>query len=304
MIGPLSARIKRMILFSASSLALLAASNAPALAQNDNTSHAPPAAALPQPPAATPPPSSPTTTQAPQQESATPAPQQSASASDAKAGYRRQCLARDPRGCAGRTATAPHAAASGRGQSSACANAGAGGSEAEPGLRYGSAEHSGSPWGRNLPVEPAGDRGAPAGREHQSRQGAIAGSGRNARLRRKRRSACAQRARQYSISHQRHSASRRRRGLRPDSRYRDRRQPCPDHRRVAGPVRLAHVRCRRHPDQNGCIQQQRQRQPLWRQSSNHHALFRIRRHGRTDPVFRDRAVPAEQSGIGESDARE
>ena len=73
MIGSRPARIKRMILFSASSLALLAASNAPALAQNDNTSPAPPAAALPQPPAATPPPSSPTTAQSPREESAAPA---------------------------------------------------------------------------------------------------------------------------------------------------------------------------------------------------------------------------------------
>src|SRR5882672_4977309 len=76
MVGSLSSRARRRILYSASSLALLAVSNAPALAQNDNTSQAPPAAATPQPPAATPAPSSPTTTQAPQEESITPAPQQ------------------------------------------------------------------------------------------------------------------------------------------------------------------------------------------------------------------------------------
>ena len=70
MIGPQSSLVRRRILLSASSLALLAASNAPAPAQNDNTSQAPPAAA------ATPARASPTTTPAPQQESATPAPQQ------------------------------------------------------------------------------------------------------------------------------------------------------------------------------------------------------------------------------------
>src|SRR5450755_877771 len=76
MIGSQSSRVRRTILLSASSLALLAASNAPALAQNDNTSQTPPAAAAPQPPAVTPAPAAPATTPAPQQESATPAPQQ------------------------------------------------------------------------------------------------------------------------------------------------------------------------------------------------------------------------------------
>ena len=73
MIGSLSSRGRRRILFSASSLALLAASYTPALAQNDDTSQPPPAAAVPQPPAATPPTSSPTPTQAPQEESTAPA---------------------------------------------------------------------------------------------------------------------------------------------------------------------------------------------------------------------------------------
>src|SRR5450631_2215839 len=76
MIGSQSSRVRRRILLSASSLALLAASNAPALAQNDNTSQTPPAAAAPQPPAVTPAPAAPATAPAPQQESATPAPQQ------------------------------------------------------------------------------------------------------------------------------------------------------------------------------------------------------------------------------------
>jgi outer membrane receptor protein involved in Fe transport len=71
MIGPQSSRVKRRILFSASSLALLAASSAPILAQNDKTLPAPP-----QPPAVAPAPASPTETPEPQQESATPAPQQ------------------------------------------------------------------------------------------------------------------------------------------------------------------------------------------------------------------------------------
>src|SRR5664279_1118499 len=70
MIGPQSSLVRRRILLSASSLALLAASNAPAPAQNDNTSQAPPAAA------ATPARASPTATPEPQQQSATPAPQQ------------------------------------------------------------------------------------------------------------------------------------------------------------------------------------------------------------------------------------
>jgi outer membrane receptor protein involved in Fe transport len=70
MIGSQSSRVRRRILLSASSLALLAASNAPAPAQNDNTSQAPPAAA------ATPAPAAPTTSPAPPQESATPAPQE------------------------------------------------------------------------------------------------------------------------------------------------------------------------------------------------------------------------------------
>ena len=75
MISRPSSRVKRRILFSASSLALLAASNAPALAQNDNTSQAPPAAVVPQPPAVAPAPASPTEIREPRQESATPAPQ-------------------------------------------------------------------------------------------------------------------------------------------------------------------------------------------------------------------------------------
>jgi outer membrane receptor protein involved in Fe transport len=60
-----SLRITRRILCSASSLALLTASDAPVLAQNDTTSP-PPSAAAPQPPTATPAP----------QDSATPIPQQ------------------------------------------------------------------------------------------------------------------------------------------------------------------------------------------------------------------------------------
>jgi outer membrane receptor protein involved in Fe transport len=70
MIGPQSLRVRRRILLSASSLALLAASNAPTFAQNDNTSEVPPAAA------ATPAPVAPTTSPPPPQESATPAPQE------------------------------------------------------------------------------------------------------------------------------------------------------------------------------------------------------------------------------------
>ena len=93
MIGPRSSRAKRRILFSASSLALLAASNVPALAQNDNTSHAPPAAAVPQPPAVAPAPV------VSNREPSAPAgerhacPATTARASDARAGHRRQCLA-------------------------------------------------------------------------------------------------------------------------------------------------------------------------------------------------------------------
>jgi len=62
----LSARFRRNLLLSASSLVLVAASGTPVLAQTENASPTPPAAAAPQPPAATPAP----------QESATPVPQQ------------------------------------------------------------------------------------------------------------------------------------------------------------------------------------------------------------------------------------
>ena len=63
-----SSRVKRKLLLSASSLALLAASSAPILAQNDKTSPAPPTAVVPQSPAVTPAPSSPTAIPEPQQE--------------------------------------------------------------------------------------------------------------------------------------------------------------------------------------------------------------------------------------------
>src|SRR6476659_10152375 len=62
----LSARFGRNLLVSASSLVFVEASGSPVLAQTENTSPTPPAAAAPQPPAATPAP----------QESATPVPQQ------------------------------------------------------------------------------------------------------------------------------------------------------------------------------------------------------------------------------------
>jgi outer membrane receptor protein involved in Fe transport len=62
----LSARFRRNLLLSASSLVLVEASGTPVLAQTENASPTPPAAAAPQPPAATPAP----------QESATPVPQQ------------------------------------------------------------------------------------------------------------------------------------------------------------------------------------------------------------------------------------
>jgi outer membrane receptor protein involved in Fe transport len=70
MIGSKPSRFNGKILFSASSLALLAASSAPILAQNDTLSPES------QPPAVAPVPTSPTATPEPQQESATPAPQQ------------------------------------------------------------------------------------------------------------------------------------------------------------------------------------------------------------------------------------
>ena len=43
-----------------------------------------------------------------------------------------------------------------------------------------------------------------------------------------------------------------------------------DHRRAAGTIRPAHRRRARHPDQGGRLQQQRQRQRLWRQPRQHH----------------------------------
>ena len=126
--------------------------------------------------------------------------------------------------------------------------------------------------------------------------------GRHAGLSRERRTACPQRARQYSISHQRHHAARRRRRLRANPRHRHRRQPCPAYRRAARAIWLAHGRRAGHPDQGRRLQQQRQRQCLWRQPRHHHAEFRIWRHGRTDPVFRVRALFPKQSGNRKSDA--
>ncbi len=82
--------------------------------------------------------------------------------------------------------------------------------------------------------------------------------------------ACAQRARQPSIPHQRHHAARWRRRLRTNHRHRHRRQPGLDHRRAAGAIRLAHRGRPRHPDQGRRLQQQRQRQRLWRQPRHHH----------------------------------
>ncbi len=44
---------------------------------------------------------------------------------------------------------------------------------------------------------------------------------------------------------------------------------------------------------SGRLQQLRKRQRLWRQPRHDHAEFRVWRHGRTDPVFRVRALSAE-----------
>ncbi|WP_063615475.1 TonB-dependent receptor [Bradyrhizobium sp. Tv2a-2] len=71
--GLFSSSMRQGALISVSSLALLAAMDAAALAQSDNSSQPPPAAAAPQPPAATP---APEATPAPQQ-NATPAPESS-----------------------------------------------------------------------------------------------------------------------------------------------------------------------------------------------------------------------------------
>ena len=72
-----------------------------------------------------------------------------------------------------------------------------------------------------------GDRGAAARRQYDARQGVVADPGRIAELGRQRRTACAQRARQPSVPHQRHHAPRRRRRFRPNPRHRHRRQSCP-----------------------------------------------------------------------------
>ena len=145
-------------------------------------------------------------------------------------------------------------------------------------------------------------RSAAAGHQHHARQGAAAGPRRIAGFGRQRRTACAQRARQSSIPHQRHHAARRRRRVRADPRHRHRRQPGADHRRAAGAIRPAHRGRARHPDQGGRLQQLRQRQRLWRQPRHHHAEFRIWRHGRTNPVFRVRALFRQQSRHRKSDA--
>ncbi len=119
-----------------------------------------------------------------------------------------------------------------------------------------------------------------------------------------RRTACPQRARQLAISHQRHHAARRRRRFRANPRYRHRRQPGAFDRRAAGAVRPAHRGRARHPDQDGRLQQLRQRQRLWRQPRHDHDLARIWRHGRTNPVFRVRALFRQQSGDRKSDTFE
>jgi outer membrane receptor protein involved in Fe transport len=69
-------QLRRTALLSASSLVLLAASGAPTLAQNENTSQTPPGAAAPQPPAASP--ESPPASEPPPQQGVTPAPAQQA----------------------------------------------------------------------------------------------------------------------------------------------------------------------------------------------------------------------------------
>ena len=116
-------------------------------------------------------------------------------------------------------------------------------------------QHSGARRRQRLSGQPTGHRGAAAGQQHAAGQGAVAGSRRNAGFRRQRRTACAQRARQPSISHQRHHAARRRRRLRADPRHRHRRQPGAAYRRAAGAIWLAHRGRARHPDQGGRLQQ-------------------------------------------------
>ena len=72
-------------------------------------------------------------------------------------------------------------------------------------------------------------------------------------------------------------------------------------RRAARAIRPAHGRRAGHPDQDGRLQQFRQRQRLWRQPRHDHAELRIWRHRRADPVFRVGPLSAEQSRHRESD---
>ena len=78
-------------------------------------------------------------------------------------------------------------------------------------IRRGPPQHPGAGRRQLIPGQPSGDRGAAAGHQHAARQGAVAGAGRVAGFGRQRRTACAQRARQRAIPHQRHHAARRRR---------------------------------------------------------------------------------------------
>ena len=157
--------------------------------------------------------------------------------------------------------------------------------EPEYAARPGSRHPAGADRRQHLQDEPAVPAVLAAGNQHHARQGAAAGARSLAGFGRQRRTACAQRARQPAIPHQRDHAAGRRWRLRPDHRHRNRRQHGADHRRVAGAVRVAHRRRARHPDQARCLQQLRQHQRLWRQPWQLHHQRRLWRHGRTNPVL-------------------
>ena len=165
---------------------------------------------------------------------------------------------------------AGHHRATPRNARRAAADRGAGGRRPKHKNGRGAAQHRRADRRQFLRGQPPGHRGAAARRQHDARQGAAADPGRLAGFGRQRRTARPQRARQSAIPHQRHHAAGRRRRLRPDSRYRNHRQPFHAYRGAAGAIWPAHRRRARYPDQGGRLQQFGQRQRLWRQPRNGH----------------------------------
>ncbi len=172
----------------------------------------------------------------------------------------------------------------------AAAQRGTGDCGQERELRSGAPGHRRADRGHFPQHRPSGHRGAAAGRQRHARQGAAAGAGRVTGFRRQRRTACAQRAWQSAIPHQRRRTSRRRRRLRANLRHRAGRQCLAADGRLARAIRTAHRRRRRYPDPDRRLQQLGQRRHLRRQPQHRHAELRIWRYRRANPVFLHRTL--------------